>query len=109
MTPFPEKEARRIAKKSDHKWAHHVAILFRGGEIMAIGYNKGVMHAEEMALRKLQMAQGTAHTIRSIRIRRDGKLGASRPCEDCLRQIRTHGIKYVYFSDYDGSEQRMTI
>lgn len=109
MYPVPEKDVRKLAKKSDHKWAHHVALLYSGGCIVAVGFNKGEMHAEEMAIRKLQMAGGTATRMRSMRIRRDGKIGASKPCEDCLKSIISAGIKQVYYHDYDGVEQRMIL
>jgi pyrimidine deaminase RibD-like protein len=109
MIPYPEREIRKIAKRSDHRWAHHVAILYLAGEIVAIGFNKGEMHAEEMALLKLRMARGRASVLRSIRIRRDGRLGASQPCEECFKRIQESGIRQVYYSDYDGSEKRMVI
>ncbi len=109
MTPFEEKAVRKIARRSDHKWAHHVAILFQGGEIVSIGYNKGECHAEEMAIRKLQMARGKAQTLRSVRIRRDGRLGASEPCPGCLKLILEAGIRRVYYSDYEGREQQLRL
>jgi deoxycytidylate deaminase len=109
MRLFKEKEIRRIAQKSDHRWAHHVAILTVAGRVVAVGYNRGLGHAEDMALRKMQMAGERANRLYSYRIRRDGNIGASRPCEVCLSKLRAAGVLYVFYSDYEGRPQRMML
>jgi deoxycytidylate deaminase len=98
-----ENEVRKIAKKSTHRWAHHVAFLAQHNRIVAVGYNRGSLHAEEMALRKMRMAGGRADRLYSYRIRRDGRLGASKPCSNCLLSIQRAGIRHIYYNDYDGS------
>jgi hypothetical protein len=108
--PLPEKQIRKIAKKSDHKWAHHVAVITGAGITLAVGFNKGEMHAEEMALRKLGLSgEKRAKTLYSLRVRRDGKMGASKPCEECEKLLRKSGIKYVFYNDYDGAEWKMAL
>jgi hypothetical protein len=110
VRPIPDREIRRIAKKSDHKWAHHVAVITGNGITLAVGFNKGEMHAEEMAVRKLEMSgECRARTLYSLRVRRDGKMGASKPCEKCEALLRKVGIRYVFYCDYDGSEWRMAL
>lgn len=109
LNPLGERAIRRIAKKSDHRWAHHVAILVGEGRIVAVGYNKGVTHAEEMAVRKLKMSGGSAARLYSVRIRRDGKIGASKPCPNCESLLRDAGIRDVYYNDYDGKQERIRL
>lgn len=104
-----EREVRKIAKKSTHRWAHHVAILTEGGRTVAVGYNRGECHAEDMAIRKLRLSGGHANRLYSYRIRRDGRIGASRPCDNCMALLREFGIQYVYYSDYNGSPLRLRI
>lgn len=101
------KEVRRIAKRSDHKWAHHVAFIVRSGVTVAVGFNKGELHAEEMAVRKLLMSEEEGSHLYSVRVRRDGRIGASKPCPRCEKVIRDAGIRAVYYHDYDGSKRRM--
>lgn len=100
---------RRIVRRSTHRWAHHVAVLCGASGILSVGYNRGTMHAEAMALAKLRMTGGRATRLYSVRIRRDGKIGASKPCEDCERLCREAGIRYVYYNDYDGKQERMRL
>lgn len=109
-SPIGEAAIRKIAKRSDHRWAHHVAILVGGGETLAVGYNRGSLHAEEMAIRKLEMSGSPkASRLYSIRIRRDGKFGASRPCPSCEALIRSVGIRYVFYNNYDGQQEKMIL
>lgn len=107
--PVSDKVVRNLAEKSDHRWAHHVAIITRGRVIVAVGYNKGTIHAEEMAIRKMLFLRERGSRLYSVRIRRDGRNGASKPCLACERVIRDAGIRYVFFSDYDGNQERMML
>lgn len=100
---------RKIANRSDHKWAHHVALAVSGGITVAVGFNSGTMHAEEMVVRKLKMSGRTASRLYSIRIRRDGRLGASKPCAACEKACRNAGIRHIFYNDYDGSPERMRL
>lgn len=110
MKPLPDREVRRLARKSDHKWAHHVAVITGAGITLAVGFNKGEMHAEEMAVKKIQMTgEKRGRILYSLRVRRDGKMGASKPCEKCEKLIREAGIRYVFYSDYDGQEWQMAL
>lgn len=102
-----EKEVRKLAKNCQHPWAHHVAVLAKGGKTVAIGYNRGTLHAEAMAIRKLVLSGARANRLYSYRIRRDGRIGASRPCDDCMALLRQHGIRHIYYSDYDGSPHKI--
>lgn len=109
MELVSERFVRKIAKKSDHKFHHHVAIIMGPDGIVAIGYNKSTIHAEAMAVRKLLLAGGKGSRLYSYRIRRDGRIGASKPCAGCEKAIRDAGIRYVYYSDYDGRQERMAL
>lgn len=109
MNPMSDRAVAKVARRSDHRWAHHVAILVGGGTTLAVGFNKGTMHAEEMAIRKLKMVGGHASRLYSVRVRRDGRAGASKPCPNCERLLREAGIRYVFYNDYDGHQERMAL
>lgn len=108
-TPISDKRVRALAKKSDHKWAHHVAVITSGRTIVAVGYNKGEIHAEQMAVRKMRFLGLEGTRLYSLRIRRDGRMGASRPCTDCEKIIRESGIKVIFYSGYDGGQERLIL
>ena len=44
-----------------------------------------------------------------IRVNRDHKLASSAPCISCLAALKKYGIRRVYFSNSDGSIQKMYV
>lgn len=99
--------ARRIAARSDHKLFHHVAIITSGKRVLAFGYNRGELHAEEIAIRRLNAYTrnngGPPHslTLTSIMFKRkNGVLGTSSfPCNKCLLKMEKANIRWVTYID----------
>lgn len=110
---------------SDKNKFHHVCAFFdRKGRATIMGENMMLnrntyplsVHAEVNVMNKLKMTpshivnpERTTFDILVIRVSRIGKLGSSRPCYHCLRQMATNTnvkIRYVYYSNHDGTVSR---
>ena len=92
----------KVAAKARHKHHVHVAIVTRGGAIVAIGYNHEEVHAEDMALSKLWPSERIGTKLYSIRVRPGGKYGMAKPCDDCMKLIESSGVKQVFYSTDTG-------
>jgi cytidine deaminase len=103
------KAARKIAKKSNHKFAHHAVFVMRGGALMAVGNNKDRRHAEVAALNKLWPSKRKGTTVISVRYTRSNYMASAKPCSDCEDYMREHGVKTVYYSDDNGEMQMMRL
>lgn len=103
--------AAQVAQKSTmlHR---HGAIIVRDGEIVSEGYNHHIhymehafsIHAEVDALSKIKH-KGRKFldecTLIVVRIGTKGMgypLKDSKPCENCQRAIKNHGIRRVFYS-----------
>jgi deoxycytidylate deaminase len=93
----------RQAAKSRHHQHYHVAIVTRGGAVLAMGHNLEGIHAEAMALGKLWPSERVGTRLQSLRLRRDGTLGMAKPCAECQALIEASGVKQVIYSDGDGN------
>lgn len=100
-------KAKKIAKKSNHKFAHHAVFVMKGGAMLAHGHNKDTRHAEVAALNKLWPNKRRGTTIVSVRYTRSGYMASAKPCPDCEEYLREHGVKTVYYSDDNGDMQMM--
>lgn len=70
------------------------------------------LHAETLAIynaiKKLSLDEIKKCTLYVVRVKKDGSLGLSKPCEGCTRAILTFGIKTVKYttnSDNDYFEE----
>lgn len=63
------------------------------------------IHAEHAAL--LKASEGD--TVIVVRILKDGTMTCSKPCDNCMKQIRKAGIERVYYIDWEGELQRMSV
>jgi tRNA(Arg) A34 adenosine deaminase TadA len=97
------KLAIREATKARHKQHNHGAVLIRGGKPVAVGHNHSHIHAEHAALNRAWRHGTEGGTLVVIRVRKDGTIGMSRPCEMCVNRLISAGIKKVIYSDSDGS------
>ncbi len=88
--------------KSRHKCHKHAAIIFNKNQIIATGYNHEARHAEHDALSSAFVAQTKGASILVIRLRRDGRLGLSRPCEDCRELLQYAGLRWLHYTDAKG-------
>lgn len=103
------KLARKLAKKAQHTFAFHAAIVEKGGAIVATGYNHDWLHAERVAIGKLWPSKRNKCKLWSIRVTKGGKLANARPCTACEAYIRASGIKVVWYSTDEGKIERLDI
>jgi len=104
--------AMRVAESSEARMQHG-AVVTKGGRVIAIGYNKVKNHptvigddheitlscgphAEVDALSRVKDAKGA--TIYIARVRRDGRAGMSKPCDNCQSTIDKAGIKKIVYT-----------
>ena len=106
---FMLKHLLKTAEKSRHKLFFHAALVVSGGRILSSGYNRGTLHAEVMALRKLSHKQRCHTTIWSIRVTNGGKLANAKPCPDCLETLRKSRVKTVIYSTAEGTIETLRI
>jgi deoxycytidylate deaminase len=95
---------RRISKRSTHQRFNHVAIITSGKRVLAVGYNRGEIHAEEVAIRRLAHVSRnnrnipSSLTLTSLMFKRkNGNIGESFPCNDCLQLINKAKIRWVTY------------
>lgn len=99
--------ALKMTERSQHSVFWHGALVKRGGNILAKGYNHGSRHAEEMAIKKLWPSKRVGTTVWSIRITKTGKLASSKPCPKCMALLRASGVRCVIYSTCEGKLERM--
>lgn len=99
---FPIALAMRTALRSPHPHYRHCALLFRGGALVAIGYNHNGRHAEHVALSKLWPSKRRGLTLVSLRVNRSGSFSNARPCKSCSSRIKAAGVSRVYHSISSG-------
>lgn len=93
----------------------HAAILFSNKETY-IGHNNKrtyyngdlvpSTHAEMEVLNKRTRIGSNnkgKFSIFVIRINRDGHLCNSKPCHECIKNLKTHNVNKIYYSDDDGN------
>jgi deoxycytidylate deaminase len=64
-------------------------------------------HAEMNAIYRVPKSQVKNAVMYVWRVRPDGTLGLSKPCEKCQRLIRKRGIRNVFYSTEDQTFVRM--
>jgi cytidine deaminase len=79
----------------------HVALVIKGGAIIAAGMNL-TRHAEVAALLSLFPSDRSGVKVISVRIRKDGSFAMAKPCSACEKFMRESGVKKVTWSDSDG-------
>lgn len=106
MTP---RLAMKLAYHARHKAHKHAVMVFRGGNIVAVGVNHDTIHAEVAALRTLWPCERRGTKVVSIRLTRGGKLGMAKPCPDCEAFLRKNGVKTVIYSNKNGQMERIRL
>ena len=110
----PLDELKEVAKSSFVHYKHG-ACLLRGGKVYAIGKNryfdrryeqrkniKFTVHAEIDTIMRCPKHELKGMDILIIRVKPDGSLGDSRPCNTCIDKMRRAGIRRAYYSNRDG-------
>ncbi len=110
----PLDDLKAIARSSCVQYKHG-ACLLKGGKVCAFGKNKYfdrvyeqrknikfTVHAEIDALMSYPKHELKGMDIMIIRVKGDGTLGDSRPCNTCIEKLRKAGIRRAYYSTRDG-------
>jgi cytidine deaminase len=108
-TYIPTSAANKLFNKARHPAHRHAVIVYRGGNIVAMGANHDTTHAEVAALNTLWPSERRGTKVVSLRMRRDGKLGMAKPCAKCEDFMRENGVKTVVYSDANGEMVRMRL
>ena len=111
----PELKCVELALKSQlrHK---HGAVIYYNGYIIGCGFNlllthpivrhyseNKTLHAEMVAILRVR----NKHLLRNAtlyvaRINKRGQLMNSKPCETCMKMIRSFGIRAIKYTDSNG-------
>lgn len=92
------------AKKSCHSKFHHGCVLMKNGKVLSTGYNRDTFrgraseHAEEAALRDVNLRDSRGSTMLIVRVRADGTLGHSQPCKRCMNILMKRGVSKIIYS-----------
>lgn len=108
MTTIP-KIAMKYLPKARHAAHKHVTVVYRGGNVIAIGVNHDEIHSEVAALRTLWPSERKGTKVVNLRMTRSGRLGLAKPCPECEKFLRENGVKAVLYSDDDGHMKRMKL
>jgi hypothetical protein len=101
-------KAIRIALQSPHPSHRHATLVFRGGALLASGFNHHERCSEYVALSKLWPSKRRGTTVLNIRITRGGTMGLAKPCPDCWSYLLANGVKKaVWFDGVQFVEERL--
>lgn len=102
-------QLKRVASKSPHPKNQHATLVFKGGALVAQGFNHDGIHAEVVALRKLWPSKRRGTVVVNYMIRtRSGVPGNSRACEECLEFLRKNEVeKMIYFDGTTFVDERL--
>ena len=99
----------RVASMSTHSRYQHCSIIFAGSRLLTYGYNHGEVHAEIMAINRLEALirnhmrrPRNLHMINFMIKRKTGKIGNSIPCDGCYLASMNAGIKTITFINSAG-------
>ena len=105
------KSMLRLVNRHLHKCRHRqhrlVSFLFKGGNLISIGFNFGVTHAECTAINHAWRSKDSliGTTMFVVRVRRDGTMGLSKPCINCMARLNDTGVRRVVYTDNNGQFQ----
>lgn len=96
------------------------AAIFHGPRLISIGWNDSKTtpliksptrwhHAESSALTGTRRYDLCKADIFVVRLGKDGSLKMAKPCKLCEKLLRAACIKRVYFSNYDGEIEKLTL
>ncbi len=110
----PVDDLKEIARTSLVSYKHG-ACLLKGGKVYAFGKNryfdrvyvkraniKFTIHAEIDTIMQMPKHELKGMDILIIRVRANGSLGDSRPCNTCVEKLKKAGIRRAYYSTQDG-------
>lgn len=109
MNDFPSifrlaKNISRLSQRPRHKLG---AVLVVKGKPISVGHNQYKthpeakytgLHAEIQAIKSSGKERIKGSSIFVYREKKDGSLGISKPCKDCMRQLKEFGVRWVFFT-----------
>jgi len=109
-------EAWKQSRKSSYKNRLGAVVVFRN-KMVGRGFNKvhstgarlDGKHAEIEALRNTTARYRKGCALYVCRTNKSGKLTMSKPCEACQSVMKKMGVKVVWYSNKDGSWERMSL
>jgi hypothetical protein len=105
----------KVAQESDISYKHSAGLIY-DDKIHSIGVNKFVpfkkykgiqlyrtIHAELSIFEKIPKRIVKGMDLIVIRVNKGSQLRNSRPCKDCIDELKRIGIRKVYYSDDTGN------
>lgn len=103
--------------KSSYKKRLGAVVSFRG-KLVGKGFNKvrstgdprlDGKHAEIEALNNTTAKYRIGSTVYVCRVTKDDYITMAKPCESCYTVMKKMGVKYVWYSTYNGDWVKMTL
>ncbi len=109
MNDFPSmfRLAKNVSKLSHHPRHRLGAVLVVKGKPISVGHNQykthpearySGLHAEIQALKSCGKKKIKGSSIFVYREKKDGSLGVSKPCKDCMIELEKFGIKWIFYT-----------
>ena len=104
--------AKRLTSLSDHHQHSIGSVVVKKNKVISVGYNSLKTHTQSPHAFKSTHSEFKAcwgvdpidlkgASIYIYRQRRNGSLALARPCSSCYSFLKSVGIKYIYYTDYD--------
>ncbi len=99
--------AKNVSKLSQHPTHKLGAVLVVKGKPISVGHNQYKthpeakytgLHAEIQALKSSGKDIIRGSTMFVYREKKDGSLGLSKPCKDCMKELKKFGIKWICYT-----------
>lgn len=100
-----EGRIKKLAGTSRHHAHRHATLVLQGGAVIAAGINKGHIHSEVTALRRVLKASNSMRgrlSLINLRLTAAGNIGMSRPCEECWKFLAGVNVRKVTYSAESG-------
>jgi len=99
--------AKNVSKLSPHPKYKLGAVLVVNGKAVSVGHNQykshpeakySGIHAEICALRNSGKKRIRGSSIFVYRENKLGRLALSKPCPDCMKALKSFGVRWIYFT-----------
>lgn len=101
---------KRIAKRSPHARYQHCSLIFAGSRLISYGYNRDDLHAEIVAINRMNALFRNENTRRPRNLhmvnfmikKKTGNIGNSYPCPSCMAAMEEAGIRVLTYMAASG-------
>ena len=99
--------AKNVSKLSQHPKHKLGAVLVVNGKPVSVGHNQHKshpeakytgLHAEIQALKSSGKERIKGSSIFVYREKKNGSIGMSKPCKDCMSKLIKFGVKWVFYT-----------